>query len=162
VDSRVAILRIIERSQKEPLQPISSFIVESLQAIFPKETNELAISAMTDAIMTHQAVLLEKDIVMEDKVTKLVIAGLSDKRLKVKAGWAVSVSSVIWDAKTVTPALIAFSKNVAKGLFNVFNEVANNGLQAIQNGTIAAGYAISAATVGRWFAWQDTPLGTPF
>ena len=132
----------------------------SLTAIFAKETNETAILAMTDALMTHQGVLFEDDIAMDDKVAKLVTAGLSDKRSKIKASWATSVSHIIWNTKTTNPSIFAFSKHVSKHLFSVFSEVAVNGVQASQNGTIVGGYAVCAAALGRWSEWQDNHLCT--
>ena len=110
--------------------------------------------------MTHQTILLENNTPMDDEVTKMVIAGLMDKRAKIKVGWATASSSIIWNAKSTNPSLVAFSKNISKNLFGVFNEVAANGVQASQNRTILAGYAICAATLGRWSEWPDSQLCT--
>lgn len=141
----------------------SSAIVRSLQPMFAKETNELAISALVDAIMAHQGVLLKSDIAPEDQISKLISSGLTDKRPKIKSGWAMASSGIIWRANSeaeTTPALIAFSKSISKSIFLVFSEVASNPVQASQSGSITAGYAISAASLGRWLQWQDPQLGT--
>lgn len=157
MDARIALIRVVEGLPKTS-SSLSSLIVDSLTAIYAKETNEMAILAMTDAIMTHQAVLFENDTAMDDKVIKLVAAGLADKRSKIKTGWAAAVSHVIWNTKTPNPSVVAFSKNIAKNLFGVFSEVAANGVQASQNGTIIGGYAVCAAALGRWSGWQDSQL----
>ena len=146
------------------LTPISSVIVQSLQPIFAKETNESAVSALIDALMAHQGVLLNSDTAPDDKVSKLIPSGLTDKRVKIKSGWAVATSRMIWninDGVGITPALITFSKHISKHIFHVFNEVASNAVQASQSGSMTAGYAISAASLGRWLQWQDPQLGIP-
>jgi len=116
-------------------------------------------SAMIDALATHQAVLLRNDAAVDDKSLKLVSSGLTDKRSKIKSSWAVAVSGIFWtlDNKPNVNA-ITFSKSIAKNVFTVFNEVANNGVQASQNGTVISGYAISAATLGKWLEWDDPQL----
>ena len=118
----------------------------------------MAMMAMIEALTTHEAVLLENGTPVDDKVVKLVSAGLTDKKVKIKASWAIAVSSIIWKARSANPALLAFSKKISKNLISVFNEVAANGLQASQNGTVVAGYAICAATLGRWTEWDDSQL----
>jgi hypothetical protein len=141
---------------------ISSLIVQSLQPMFVKETNELAISALIDALMAHQGVLLQNGSAPEDKISKLISSGLTDKRAKVKSGWAVGSSGIIWGANNgaeITPALIAFSKSISKSIFLILNEVASNPVQASQSGSIIAGYAICAASLGRWLQWQNPQLG---
>jgi hypothetical protein len=130
--------------------------------MFAKETNELAISALIDALMAHQAVLLQNDTAPEDKISKLISSGLTDKRAKIKSGWAVASSGIIWGTNNnaeVTSALITFSKSISKSIFLIFNEVASNPAQASQSGNITAGYAISAASLGRWLQWQNPQLG---
>jgi len=159
VDARIALIRVVEGLPKT-FGPLSSFVVDSLTTVYTKETNEMAILSLTEAIMTHQAVLLEKDTAMDDKVTKLVTAGLADKRSKIKAGWATAVSHVIWNTKAPNPSVLSFSGNIAKNLIGVFSEVAGNGVQASQNGTIIGGYTVCAATLGRWSEWQDNQLCT--
>jgi len=132
--------------------------------MFAKETNESAVSALVDALMAHQGVLLNSDTAPEDKVSRLISSGLTDKRVKIKSGWAVATSRIIWninDGVGITPALITFSKNISKHIFHVFNEVASNAVQASQSGSMTAGYAISAASLGRWLQWQDPQLGIP-
>lgn len=130
--------------------------------MFAKETNESAISALVDALITHQGNLVKNDIPVEDKITKLVCSGLIDKRSKFKSGWAVSISEMIWNISKVNPAAIAFSKAVAKNFFTLFNDIASNSIQASQNGTIIAGYAISAITLGKWLEWQESQLSISF
>ena len=130
--------------------------------MFAKETNDLAISALIDALMAHQGVLLTNDIAPEDKISKLISSGLTDKRAKIKSSWAVASSGIIWRANNgaeITPSLITFSKSISKSIFLVFNEVVSNPVQASQSGSITAGYAISAASLGRWLQWQDPQLG---
>jgi Generalcontrol nonderepressible 1 (Gcn1) N-terminal len=132
-----------------------------LVPLFAKETNDAATSALTDAFTAHQAILLANDVSIDEKTQKLVISGLTDKRSKIKAVWAVAVSEIIWevDLSSVNPSSIAFSKSIAKHLFSIFNEVTSNAVQSSQNGTITAAYAISAAALGRWLEWQDSQLG---
>jgi Generalcontrol nonderepressible 1 (Gcn1) N-terminal len=127
--------------------------------LFAKETNDAAISAFIDTLMAHQGVLLGNYSTMDGKISKLISSGLKDKRSKIKSGWALAISEIMWNVSQVNPALIAFSKEIAKDLFTMLNEVASNAVQASQNGTIIAGYAISAATLGRWLEWQDAQLG---
>ena len=113
--------------------------------------------------MSHEDLLLRRDIPVDDKLLKLVTSGLSDKRIRVKAAWAVATSEIIWhfdEVSDVTSSLSVFLKTVAKNLFDIFNEVANNPVQASQNGTLISAYAISAASLGRWIDWQDRGLGT--
>jgi len=143
----------------ETSSSISSYIVQSLHPLFAKETNDAAISALIDALIAHQGVLLRSNGTVDDKISKLISSGLTDKRSKIKSGWALAISEIMWNVSQVNPALIAFSKVIAKDLFSMFNEVASNAVQASQNGTIIAGYAISAATLGRWLEWQDAQLG---
>jgi hypothetical protein len=128
--------------------------------MFGKETNEIAISALVDGLMAHQGVLLENDSAVDDKVSKLVTSGLTDKRSKIKSGWAVAVSGVIWNIEQnpVNSSVIKFSNSIAKNMFNAFNEAASNAVQASQNGTIITGYAVSAAALGRWLGWQEDQL----
>lgn len=140
---------------------ISPLIVRSLQLLFAKETNELAISALIDALMAHQDILLKNDTAPENTISKLISSGLADKRAKIKSGWAVASSGIIWRANNgagTTPALVTFSKSISKSLFLLFNEVASNPVQASQSGTITAGYAIGAVSLGRWLQWQDPQL----
>ena len=157
LDIRVTVARLIELLAKTT-HTISPYIVQSIQPLFAKETNDSAISALIDALMTHLGVLLKNDTPVDDKITKLISSGLTDKRSKIKAGWAVAVSGIIWDTSQVNPASMSFSKVIAKSLLLVFSEIASNAVQAVQNGTIIAGYAISASTLGRWLEWQDTQL----
>lgn len=127
--------------------------------MFAKETNDSAASALIDALLAHEGVLLRNDTPVDENLSKLMASGLTDKRSKIKAAWAVAISGVIWGVSIVNPASIAFSKTIAKNLFVVFSEIASNAVQASQTGTITAGYAISAATLGRWLDWQDPHLG---
>ena len=132
--------------------------MQVLQPNFAKETNELALSALIDALSAHQGMLLENDTPADHKTIKLVLSGLTDKRAKVKCVWATAISRIIWDANSTTFALITFSKNIAKQLFGVFSEITQNVVQASQNGTVTAGYAICAAAIARWLEWSDTEL----
>ena len=139
--------------------------MQSLHPILSKETNESAILAMTDALMVHQGVLLNKDAALDDKVSKLVLSGLTDKRPKVKSGWAVASSCIIWGVNNgdeISSAVISFSKAITKNTFMAFNEVASNAVQASQTGSLISGYAIAAATLGRWLQWKDPQLGSPY
>jgi len=157
LDVRVTVIRLIERLSTTS-NSISPCIVQSLHPLFAKETNDSAISALIDALMAHLGVVLKNNTSVDDKITKLVLSGLTDKRSKIKATWAVATSAIIWETSQVNSASISFSKVVAKSLFVVFNEIASNAVQAFQNGTIAAGYAISASTLGTWLGSQDTQL----
>jgi beta-glucosidase-like glycosyl hydrolase len=161
VDIRLTFARIIERFPQTSVS-LSLSIVKSLIPLFSKETNEAAISALTQALATHQRVLLQNDVAIDDTTQKLVISGLTDKRSKIKAGWAVAMSEIIWecDITVVNPSSITFSKAIAKHLLNTFSEVTSNTIQSSQSGTITAAYAISAAALGRWLKWQDDQLGS--
>ena len=111
--------------------------------------------------MAHQGILLENDTAPEGTISKLISSGLADKRTKIKSSWAVAGSGIIWRANNgaeTTPALITFSQSISKSLLLVFNEVASNPVQASQSGIITAGYAIGAASLGRWLQWQDPQL----
>jgi hypothetical protein len=160
VDTRVSILRILEGLPKTSTH-LSALISQSLTPLLAKETNEIAISALVDGLMAHQGVLLQNDSAVDDKVSKLVSSGLTDKRSKIKSSWAVAISGVIWDIQQspVNSSLIKFSKTIAKNMFNAFNEAASNAVQASQNGTIISGYAVSAAVLRRWLRWQEDQLG---
>lgn len=160
VDTRVSVVRILEGLPKNSTH-LSTYIAQSLTPLFAKETNEMALSALIDCLMAHEGLLLENDSALDEKVSKLVTSGLTDKRGKIKSSWAVAVSSVIWnvDQLPVNSSMIKFSNSIAKNIFNIFNEGASNAVQASQNGTIISGYAVSAATLGRWLNWQDDQLG---
>jgi Generalcontrol nonderepressible 1 (Gcn1) N-terminal len=159
VDIRLALTRLVERLPKTSVK-LSTSIVQSLLPLFAKESNDAATAALTDALAAHEGVLLSNDVAVDDKAQKMIIAGLVDKRTKIKSGWAVAVSETIWQLDSANPSSIAFSKAIAKNLFNIFNEVTANAVQSSQNGTITAAYAISAAALGRWMEWQDAQLGT--
>jgi hypothetical protein len=160
VDTRVSILRILEGLPKTSTR-LSTFILQSLTPLLAKETNEIAISALVDGLMAHQGVLLQNDSAVDDKVSKLVSSGLTDKRSKIKSSWAVAISGVIWDIQQnpVNSSVIKFSNTIARNMFNAFNEAASNAVQASQNGTIVSGYAVSAAVLRRWLSWQEDQLG---
>jgi hypothetical protein len=156
VDTRIGITRILNGMPKQSVA-LSSYLTSTLPPLFVKETNESALATLIDALMAHQAVLLRNDSASDDKISKLVSSGLTDKRAKVKSAWVVAVSNLVWDVNepsNANPSIIAFSRSVAKGLFGAFTEVANNAVQAMQNGTITSGYAAAAATIGRWLDWQ--------
>ena len=104
---------------------------------------------------------MRHNIPMDEKTLKLVSAGLTDKRSKIKSAWAVAVSRMLWDfgLPEGSPPILSFSKSIAKCLANVFNDVTSNAIQASQNGTIVSGYAISAAALGPWLDWQDRQIG---
>ena len=117
---------------------------------------------MIEALISHQYALLTKGISTDEKTLSLISNGLKDKRIKVKCAWAVSVSNAIWDVdnpREVTDAFISFSSALAKSLSDILNETAGNAVQAVQNGTIIAAYAISAVMFGRWLEWRDEKLG---
>jgi hypothetical protein len=160
VDTRVSILRILEGLPKTSTR-LSTFISQSLTPLLAKETNEIAISALVEGLMAHQGVLLQNDSAVDDKVSKLVSSGLTDKRSKIKSSWAVAISGVIWDIQQnpVNSSVIKFSNTIARNMFNAFNEAASNAVQASQNGTIVSGYAVSAAVLRRWLSWQEDQLG---
>ena len=160
VDARVAVARLIEAmSNNRP--EVSNLITQALHPLFAKETSEPAISAMIDALMVHQSVLLNEGAALDVKISTLVTSGLSERRNKLKSAWAVSISQVIWnfdDPTKVNQSVIAFSKSLGKPLCAAFHEIASNGVQAAQNGTIISGYAISAAALGRWLDWSVDEL----
>ena len=140
---------------------LSNQIVQGLLPLFAKETNELVLSAMIDAFMLHQGVLLKDGSSMDDKLPNLMMSGLSEKRAKVKSAWVVAVSQLIWsvdEPSLATESVIALSKLLCKPLCLTFHEVVANSMQAAQNGTVISGYAISAATLGRWLEWNDDEL----
>ena len=157
VETRVAINRLIEGLPHE----LSPYIVQSLHPIFTKETSELAIPSLIDTLLKHQGSVIRSNTPMDDKILKLVSAGLTDKRSKIKSAWVVAVAEMLWDLEPsdVNPAVVNFSKSIFKSFLNVFHEVANNAIQACQNGTIISGYAISAAALGRWLSYRDEQFG---
>jgi hypothetical protein len=161
IDVRIAIIRILENMPKVTVK-LSSYIVQSLQPLFSKETNELALSATIEALMAHQGTLLSNNFSVEDNVSKSLNAGLIDKRSKIKTSWTISSSEFIWsieNASIVNSSILNCSNNISTSFIAVFNEVASNAVQASQNGTIISGYAVTAATLGRWLDWPDE-LGT--
>lgn len=141
---------------------LSQDIANLVTQMLAKETNEIAISALIDAFMSHQSVNLKHDVAMDGKSSKLVNSGLVDKRSRVKYSWAVAVSEAIWnntEHSKPNSAMVAFSKSVAKDLLHVLKESTSNPLQALQSGIISAAYAISAVGLGRWLSWGDNQLG---
>jgi hypothetical protein len=163
VDARISIIRVLETMPTSHLL-LSSVIVQGLLPLFAKESNELAVAAMIDAMMVHQGVLLKEDSLIDEKASRLILSGTTDKRNRVKSAWAVAISQVIWsieDPQKVNSTIVSFSKSIAKPLRNAFNEIASNAVQALQNGTLVSGYAISAATIGRWIDWEAGDLGNP-
>lgn len=68
---------------------------------------------------------------------------------------------MLWDLEPsdINPAVVNFSKSIFKSFLNIFHEVANNAIQACQNGTIVSGYAISAAALGKWLSYKDEQFG---
>ena len=141
---------------------LSLDIVNRVTQMLAKETNEIAISALIDAFMSHQPVNLKHDVAMDEKSLKLVNSGLVDKRSRVKCSWAVAVSKAIWnntEHSKPNSAMVAFSKSVAKDLLHMLKEYTSNPLQALQSGNISAAYAIVAVGLGRWLSWGDNQLG---
>jgi hypothetical protein len=163
LDTRMVLVRVLAAMPK--LNPqlcldIANLVIQMLA----KETNEMAISALIDAFMSHQSITLQNDIPMDEKSLKIVTSGVVDKRSRVRCSWAVAVSDAIWshtDSSKPSSAMVAFSKAVAKDLLNTVKEYTSNPLQALQNGTISAAYAICAVSLGRWLSWGDNQLGKP-
>jgi hypothetical protein len=140
---------------------LSDAVVQGLLPLLSKETSEIGLSSMIDALITHQGILLKEGFSVDDKIQKYIITGLSEKRPKVKSAWAVAVSQLIWnfgEPSHVTSPVISFSKSVSKLLCSTFHEIVVNAIQASQNSAIISGYAISAATLGRWLEWDDEEL----
>jgi Generalcontrol nonderepressible 1 (Gcn1) N-terminal len=139
---------------------LSSAIIRDLIPLFAKESHELALTAMAEAFSLHAEIVL-RQASMEDKSSKLILSGLTDKRLRVRSTWAVAVARIIWnitDSNTVTPSLIRVCQLLERPLSAAFNEVASNPVQALQNGSLVSGYAISAAAISRWPTWSAPEL----
>jgi hypothetical protein len=162
VDIRISIARIVA-SVPRTLVSVSSYIVQCLHPILSKETNDLAMSAMIDALIAHQGTLLEHNVAADENISNLILSGLTDKRIKIKTSWVVACSDLIWSfdkPSAVNPAIVAFTNNISKSLTAVVSEIAGNPVQASQNGTVVSGYAASAVALGRWLDWPIDDLGT--
>jgi hypothetical protein len=142
---------------------LSSPIIQTLQPLFAKETNDVLLTALIDAFCAHITVRLSKKAPLDDKSLKLVASGLADKRAKIKTAWTVGTAHIIIkckddpDTAVINTPFIVFSKATIKPLFGVFNEVANNAVQATQAGTVIGGYAAIIAALVKGLQWQDMP-----
>ena len=137
---------------------LSSSVVQSLQPLFAKETNDALLIAMIESFCAHSRVLLGHNIPLDDKTMKVITVGLADKRPKIKTAWVVATSEIVWKSDQPAypdAAIVSFSKSIAKPLFAVFREIGNNPVQATQSGTIVGGYATIAASLGKWMVWKN-------
>jgi Generalcontrol nonderepressible 1 (Gcn1) N-terminal len=120
-------------------------------------------SAMIDALIAHQGMLLEHNVAADENISNLILSGLREKRNKIKTSWVLACSELIWHIdkpSAVNSAIVAFTNNISKSLMAVVSEIAGNPVQASQSGTVVSGYAASAIALGRWLDWPIDDLGT--
>jgi Generalcontrol nonderepressible 1 (Gcn1) N-terminal len=164
VDTRVAVTKLLE-SMANDSTTVSSSVIQALQPLFAKETNDALLIGMIETFCAHISVLLQNNIPLEDKSLKLVVSGLADKRAKIKTAWTVATAEILTESDepaTADAPIVVFSKATAKPLFGVLSEVANNAVQATQTGTVIGGYAVITAALGKWMVWKNAPeLGFP-
>jgi hypothetical protein len=137
---------------------LSSSIIQSLQPLFAKETNDSLLIAMIEAFCAHARVAIQHATTLDNKTMKLITSGLVDKLVKIKTAWIIATSEIVW--KSDEPAspdapIISFSMAIAKPLFAIVNEVSTNAVQSTQSGTIVGGYAAIAASLGKWMLWKN-------
>jgi hypothetical protein len=157
VDTRVAVTKLLE-SLANNSTALSSSVIQTLQSLFAKETNDALLTGMIEAFCAHTRVLFRHNTALDDKSLKTVITGLADKRAKIKIAWAVATAEVITksdDAPTADAPIVVFSKATAKPLFGVLSEVSNNVVQATQTGMVIGGYAVITVALGKWMTWTN-------
>ena len=144
---------------------LSSSVIQALQPLFGKETNDALLIALIEVFCAHARVLLHNHTPLEDGSLKLIISGLADKRAKIKTTWTVATCEIITKSADPTAAdapVVLFSNAIAKAFFGVLSEVANNGVQTTQAGTVIGGYAVITTSLGKWMVWKNAPeLGSP-
>jgi hypothetical protein len=157
VDTRVAVTELLE-SLANGSTTLSSSVIQTLQPLFAKETNDALLTGLIEAFCAHIRVLLQNNTPLEGKSVKLVVSGLTDKRAKIKTAWTVATSQIITKfdyPPTADAPIVVFSKATTKPLFGVLGEVANNAVQATQAGTVIGGYAVIIAALGTWMEWTN-------
>ncbi|KAK5172391.1 hypothetical protein LTR04_006393 [Oleoguttula sp. CCFEE 6159] len=150
VDQRVIYAQML--SALNTSRALAHKIPLGLASLAIKEANEIAIAAETYAIAIHVTFALKHQITLDKTVTDAFVKGLVEKRLPARGLWALRVGNILWSlsAEEMELADVAsFADPIVEKLIDIWHEVVQNPIPAIQNGQIAASYVATALAVSK-------------
>ncbi|KAK5004637.1 translational activator of GCN4, partial [Cryomyces antarcticus] len=150
VDQRVIYAQML--SALNTSRALAKKIPLGLASLAIKEANEIAIAAETHAIAIHVTFALKHQITLDKTVTDAFVKGLVEKGLPARRLWALRVGNILWSlsAEEMELADVAsFADPIVEKLIDIWHEVVQNPIPAIQNGQIAASYVATALAVSK-------------
>ncbi|TKA61965.1 hypothetical protein B0A49_11794, partial [Cryomyces minteri] len=150
VDQRVIYAQMLSALNSSPA--LAQKIPLGLAPLAIKEANETAIAAETHAIAMHVIFALKHRITLDKTVTDAFVKGLAEKRLPARRLWALRAGTILWSlsAEEMELADVAsFADPTVEKLIDIWHEVVQNPIPAIQNGQIAASYVATALAVSK-------------
>ncbi|KAF2218539.1 armadillo-type protein [Elsinoe ampelina] len=132
---------------------LSKKIPSGLASVIAKEANDTAAAAEIAAYMTHLSHSIKPDGSSESGVLDAVVKGLADKKPSTRKTWTLQLAQLFWnlsdeDLKSASATKLA-DATLGK-LVDIWTEVQNNPLPAVQSGLASAAVAATALITGKF------------
>ncbi|PNS17584.1 hypothetical protein CAC42_8127 [Sphaceloma murrayae] len=126
---------------------ISRKVSEGLAKVSAKEANDAAAAAEIAAMIVHLGHELERGGDLESSVSDAIIKGLADKKPQTKRMWSLQVARLFWDLseeQLKSTGSIKLADAIVGKLVDIWLDVQNNPLPAVQSGLAPAACAVTA------------------
>ncbi|PSK56762.1 hypothetical protein B9Z65_6386 [Elsinoe australis] len=136
---------------------VSKKISTGLAPVIAKEANDTAAGAEITALMQHLGYGLKTSIAPETVVSDAIVKGLADKKSQTKRIWTLQLAQLFWglsDAELKSEGALKLANASVGKLIDIWSEVQNNPLPAVQSGLASAACAVTALVAGKFATIQ--------
>jgi hypothetical protein len=142
----------------KPSAPLATKILQGLNALSLKETNEPAASALLSTLGTYLQYALQNDVKVEAATIDTFAKGVADKRAPMRRIWALQFAECLWQLKEkdLSNGSLASITDACTGkLVESFNDAVANPIPALQAGQVPIACATSALCISRLASIPD-------